>query len=392
MIKLRIPLKLQQKGSNSTTRFYFYKYQYVYNYFQAYQDVPYDEGLDEQDRTAASPGSGGVLGPWMTFCKRIGYFFSLFREFAELSSSDQALLLKTAITSACIIMGSVVYDSESGKWPSKGIIRSGYLPNVTSQNVEKFVPSDLFSRVENFFKKFQTVCPDETMAMILILVSLYSPELMGLEARETVQNLQDRYIHVLNRYVRYKFREKSSVMFPKAIVSLADIRELAERTCQMRIQQQSSGMLPNLIPGFSNSQMGSGQSSALVAAGPSSSMAKDFSQVKLEGISSLDREAMAKRARMAATGDSRDMIFQRIMQKFTEQMHHSSINLRAPSSLPFILQIVEKILKASGQNIKSDRAITGGSSSSSSRKEKSHHSVSYLFCHFLLFCFILMNK
>lgn len=332
-------------------------------YKKAYQDVPYQEESQEE-------GARAVMSPWMTFCKRVGYFFSLFREFADLPSSDQALLLKTAITSACIIMGSVVYDSKSGRWPGKVIKRPGFIPSVTSQNVQRLVPLELMSRVENFFKKFQQVCPDETMAMILILVALYSPELMGLEAKETIQALQDRYTRILHKYVGWKYKEQSALMFPKVIVSLADIRELAERTCQMRIQQNMASNIPSLStllhkPGPSSSGAGSpmdttegedhhededkGAAGGLERHDELSGSEGSLGEVQvkqeceLHGDSALQTEAAHKRARLEATGGERDHTYQKIMQKIMDQMHGSSIHMRAPSLLPFIIQIVKKV-------------------------------------------------
>ncbi|KAK4306565.1 hypothetical protein Pmani_021615 [Petrolisthes manimaculis] len=323
-------------------------------YKKAYQDVPYDE-------SAPAEGSTSVMSPWMTFCKRMGYFFSLFREFAELSSNDQALLLKTAITSACIIMGSVVYDSNTGSWPGKSIARTGFVPSVTSRNVERFVPAELMSRVEHFFRKFQQICPDETMAMILILVSLYSPELMGLEAKETIQNLQDRYTRILHKYVCWKYREEAALMFPKVIVSLADIRELAERTSQMRIQKGATSNLPTLSSFLPKNQHPPPPTETPMETNEDELTAtqQDIQVKKEHDINPADAlrtPAAHKRMRMEATGGDRDHTYQGIVQKIMEM--HTSVNLRAPSLLPFIIQIVKKV--GAGNSSSGPRSRVGG--------------------------------
>lgn len=329
-------------------------------YKKAYQDVPYEENSPQD-------GPSGVMSPWMTFCKRIGYFFSLFREFADLPSSDQALLLKTAITSACIIMGSVVYDSDTGRWPGKGITRSGFVPSVTSQNVERFVPAELMTRVEHFFRKFQQVCPDETMAMILILVALYSPELMGLEAKDTIQALQDRYTRILHKYVGWKYKDQSALMFPKVIVSLADIRELAERTSQMRIQQGVASNIPTLSSFLQKSGSPSSVSGSPMetndeegTTGKCKTVARDVhvkEESNLQGDDALQTAAAHKRARLEATAGVSDHTYQKIMQKIMDQMNSSSVHLRAPSLLPFIIQIVKKIGAGSSGSI-NDNLLT----------------------------------
>ncbi|XP_063609877.1 retinoic acid receptor beta-like [Penaeus indicus] len=331
-------------------------------YRKAYQDVPYDTSCQND-------GAAGVMSPWMTFCKRIGYFFSLFREFTELPSGDQATLMKTAITSACIIMGSVVYDSSTGKWPGKPITRSGFVPNVSSQNVKQLVPSDLMSRVEQFFRKFQQICPDETMAMILILVTLYSSELIGLEAKETIQALQDRYTRILHHYVAWKYKEKSHMMFPKVLVSLADIRELSERTCQMRIQQgfsSSSQNITSLLPksnpqdSSSATPMDTSQSEEAALDSTDSGMVNVKEEFDIDCNSALNTPAAHKRARLEATGSARDHTYQKILQKVMDQMH-SSLHLRAPQLLPIVIHIVKKI------------KAEGGGVDDSSHTTKTHH-------------------
>ncbi|XP_045106250.1 uncharacterized protein LOC123501468 isoform X2 [Portunus trituberculatus] len=358
-------------------------------YKKAYQDVPYQE-------ENPCEGPKAVMSPWMTFCKRIGYFFSLFREFADLPSSDQALLLKSAIPSACIIMGSVVYDTSSGRW-GNNLNRCGYVPTVSLTSAQSLVPAELMSRVENFFKKFKEVCPDEKMAMILILVALYSPELMGLQAKDNIQALQDRYTRVLRKYVGWKYKEHSTLMFPKVIVSLADIRELAERTCQMRIKQSMTSNITAMSgivvrPGSSSAtattstdvespmETNEGEEDEDVEGatpmsegglGPGCVGVSGMVQVKqecdMQSDSALQTEAAHKRARLEATGGVKDHTYQKIVQKIMDQMHGSSIHMRAPSLLPFIIQIVKKVGSGTG-------ASTSSQASSSHKPSRGHHS------------------
>ncbi|KAB7505505.1 Thyroid hormone receptor beta-A, partial [Armadillidium nasatum] len=330
-------------------------------YKKAYNTIPYDEASAETGNGQGNSGSF-VLGPWMTFCKRIAYFFSLFRDFAELSPSDQALLLRTALTSAGIIMGSVVYDSSNGKWAAKvNRSRTGNL-SITTQSVEKLVPSDLITRVDKFFKKFQQICPDETMAMILILVSLYSPELMGLEARDRVQHLQERYIHILQNYVKYKFKEKSSVMFPKAIVSLADIRELADRTGQMRIHDKSA----SLFSGFSSMMQQGG-----------APLGSPYSGLSLSSNIPPQPPAPEEAGAVCLSGPKNDPIYQRIM-KVIYQIHGSTLNAKSPTLLPLVIQILKKWAHAK-QEGRSGRALAGPTRRTHrhSRPKTSHRSSSH---------------
>ncbi|XP_018010669.1 uncharacterized protein LOC108668052 [Hyalella azteca] len=201
-------------------------------YKQSYKANPYSTDI------MTAKGSKGVLETWMQFCKKIGHFFSLFEDFSSLCQEDQAVLLQTAMTSAGIIMGSVTYESWIGK--RKGGAAGPSIPKVSFDNIEKLVPGDLLYRVKTFFKKFQTICPDQTMAKILMLVSLYSPEMAGLKDETKVQTLQEHYINILSDYLKYKFGAKAGRMFANALVSLADVRELAERSLALEIKHSTT--------------------------------------------------------------------------------------------------------------------------------------------------------
>lgn len=206
-------------------------------YKQSYKANPYSSDM------SSLKGSKGVLETWMQFCKKIGHFFSLFEDFSSLCQDDQAVLLRTAMTSAGIIMGSVTYESWIGKRKGSGGAGAPVIPKISFDNIEKLVPGDLLYRVKTFFKKFQHICPDETMAKILMLVSLYSPEMAGLKDERKVQSLQEHYIDILDSYLKYKFGVKSGRMFANALVSLADVRELAERSLEMEIRHSALAQL-----------------------------------------------------------------------------------------------------------------------------------------------------
>lgn len=203
-------------------------------YTQSCRINPYTTSLPVSSSTLAANKSLGVLNTWMQFCKKIGHYFSLFPDFSSLSDIDQSVLLKTAMTSAGIIMGSVTFDSWMGK---KASGTGPPMPKISFENIERLVPGDLLYRVKTFFRKFRIICPDETMAKILMLVSLYSPDLTGLQDDRRVQELQEHYTNILECYIKYKYQSKGGHMFANALVSLADVRELAERSLEMEINR-----------------------------------------------------------------------------------------------------------------------------------------------------------
>lgn len=217
------------------------------HYKKSSQEIQYSskDGTPIDPRKAAAAamkqhGSKAVIGTWMIFCKKIGHFFSLFSDFSSLDEVDQTVLLQTAMTSAGIIMGSAMFEYwSSAKGDASGT--PSPIPQLSLENIQRIVPGDLFFRVQSFFKKFRLICPDQTMAKILILVALYSPELSGLKDEKRVQELQEHYINILECYIKYKYKEKSGHMFAKALVSLADVRELAERSLEIEINKSMIG-------------------------------------------------------------------------------------------------------------------------------------------------------
>ena len=195
------------------------------NYKESNQKNPYFS------RPTSVKSSQKTFDTWMQFCEKIASFFTMFKDFVSLGDKDRTILLRTAMTSAGIIMGAVTVDSWMGKKkPSTGTP----VPKVSTEGIKELVPNDLLFRVHQFFKKFRLVCPDETMAKVLMLVTLYSPELSGLEDTTTIQRLQDHYIHLLDCFIKHRFRENAGHMFAKALVSLADVRELAEQSFEMK--------------------------------------------------------------------------------------------------------------------------------------------------------------
>ena len=337
-------------------------------YKKAYAKIPYEGPSDtDNDQVEGFPRdqTKEVMHPWITFCKRMAVFFSFFEDFARLPSRDQHLLLKTAITSAGIIMGSVVYDSANGKWSSKNRRGKGYSPMVSSQSVEKFVPGDLFSRISQFFNKFQQICTDETMAYILILVSLYSPELMGLEAKDRVQSLQERYIHILQNYVKFKFREKSSIIFPKAIVSLADIRELADRTSQMKIQQQhfsGASASPSLM--FANMlNTSSYHMPSPYTEIPTPYMAPPNAKYDYSN-QPQQQPQLSLSDTLSIGGEKNDQLYHKLLSYICQPIDLSSG--KNPPLLPVIVQVLKRLALAH-QEGRTSRAITAGSTPTSRR-------------------------
>ena len=229
-------------------------YQKSSNDFQYTRNKKCSTADPHTDATAAiaQQGSKGVIGTWMLFCKKIGHFFSLFSDFSSLGESDQTVLMRTAMTSAGIIMGSVMFEYWTKDMGSTAG-GAGAVPSMTMENIRRIVPGDLLFRVQRFFQKFRLICPNQTMAKILILVSLYSPELPGLKDDKKVQKLQEHYIDLLECYIKANFKESAGHKFANALVSLADVRELAERSLEMEI---GKSMLSD--PGTTNNDSSNG--------------------------------------------------------------------------------------------------------------------------------------
>ena len=70
--------------------------------------------------------------------------------------------------------------------------------------------------------------PDEVMVSLMKLIIGFSPDFLNLERRDLVESIQIRYMHMLHRYLKYKFGEGANKRLNRALEIATMAREAYE--------------------------------------------------------------------------------------------------------------------------------------------------------------------
>ena len=154
--------------------------------------------------------------------KNIGYF-------KKLEQKDQIALLKGGVVEILIMRSSKYFDPETKSWRvpvanSNPRMRLG--PDMLETHSDE--SKKLFGQYATFATSLQTLSEgDHCTMLLLIAMSVFSPDRSNLECRDLVGKIQEKYAACLKGYVQQRFGN-SRHLFPRLVQKLADIRELNE--------------------------------------------------------------------------------------------------------------------------------------------------------------------
>lgn len=242
-----------------------------------------------------------------SFCKKINCF-------NQLAPLDQEILLKGCILEMCFIRSGVCYDPVTNSWPDpsetiksllsfrsnpggnfmaarssefSGQMKSGQFGNPNTPvisrhrsseegmkrekkviegkkttslsifDIRPLMSQDLFTKYTKFIKSIQEMNLDQISVIILCIILLLTPDRIGLGSSsiEFITRQQEKYLLLLQRYMVWKFGHiSSSVLFPKLLLKLPDLRELSELLtdyqlvlCKEEVQSVQSKLQQQLI-------------------------------------------------------------------------------------------------------------------------------------------------
>ena len=109
----------------------------------------------------------------------------------------------------------------------------------------------------SFFKQYQRFATcllqatrqDNTILMLLIILTIFSPDRAQPNSRERVMMAQECYAEVLRVYINHKY-SGGDLMLPKILQKLADIRELNETHTQMLMHMKVDELEPLIVEIF----------------------------------------------------------------------------------------------------------------------------------------------
>ena len=193
--------------------------------------------------------------------------------FKALSQTDQIGLLKGGSIELLILRSVISFDRENNRFldqfdkdtcamspdqlrvgiekpfhptPSSGSPLSGPMNpfGMTSEMIGG--SSDLFDEHMRFVKSLAIdLKADETSLILLLMLSLFSPDRPSVTDKSYVSQEQDKYALLLQRYLESKYpMNVVKSIYPKLLMKLTDIRNLNEEHSQVLLKLNPEGIQP----------------------------------------------------------------------------------------------------------------------------------------------------
>jgi len=180
------------------------------------------------------------------------------KAFKALSQTDQIGLLKGGSIELLILRSVISFDKENNYFLDpydkdslaltsdqfrEGIERSDFgMPGLGGADG----PKGLFEDHMKFVKSLAIdLKADETMLILLLMLSLFSPDRPSVQDKAYISSEQDKYALLLQRYLesKYPYHIVRSI-YPKLLMKLTDIRNLNEEHSQVLLRLNPEGLQP----------------------------------------------------------------------------------------------------------------------------------------------------
>ena len=163
--------------------------------------------------------------------------------FKTLAQEDKVTLIKGAVLEVLILRSVKLYDSRAMEWKNN----SGSKEQSVSAAALKFgneATIKFFKQYMQFAARFQaTIQDDNIILMILIVMTVLSPDRPDIKEQDVISDAQETYASVLGEYIKANYPEDKE-MFAKSLQQLTEIRELDESHMQMMMHVQVDQLQP----------------------------------------------------------------------------------------------------------------------------------------------------
>ncbi|XP_050398058.1 nuclear hormone receptor HR96 isoform X3 [Patella vulgata] len=165
------------------------------------------------------------------------------KSFKALSQTDQISLLKGGSIELLIIRSVITFDREkqhfldpydNGKYA------------MTAEQLKIGEGSGLFDEHMKFVKSLaMDLKADETVLILLLVISLFSPDRPCISDKTYIAKEQDKYALLLQHYLESKYPVSYvRTIYPKLLMKLTDIRNLNEEHSQVLLKVNPEGIQP----------------------------------------------------------------------------------------------------------------------------------------------------
>jgi nuclear receptor subfamily 1 group I len=167
------------------------------------------------------------------------------KSFKVLPQSDQIALLKGGSIELLILRSVVSFDKEKQQF-----LDSNDMENEKALKLEQFKAAGtgdvLFEEHMKFVRTLAVdLQADQTTLLLLLVISLFSPDRDNLTQKEHISQQQEHYSMLLSNYLDAVYTYPvARVMLPKLLMKLTDIRNLNEEHSQVLLKVNPEGIHP----------------------------------------------------------------------------------------------------------------------------------------------------
>ena len=165
--------------------------------------------------------------------------------FRSLPQTDQIQLLKTGSIELLILRSVITFDTD----------KQHFLDPVDDEERQAMKLEQLrlaedgtgmFDEQMKFVRSLTVeLRADETTLVLLLVLSLFSPDRDNLTNREYVSAEQERYCLLLKRYLESRYAKPlARFMFPRLVMKLTEIRSLNEEHTHVLLKLNPDGIQP----------------------------------------------------------------------------------------------------------------------------------------------------
>ena len=203
----------------------------------------------------ASPSNVEFLNMADASVRRLVKMAKHLTPFRLLDQDDQISLLKGSVVEVLILRSAKMFDSENQGWQ---VNRGENATTVQAASLQ-FGNSESISFFQQY-KRFTTsllaaIRKDNVVLMLMIVLTVLSPDRVNLRVRADIEHTQEEYAMVLKDYCQVRYPD-DTLMFPRVLQKLADIRDINETHTRMLIHMRVEELEPLIVEIFDISSWG----------------------------------------------------------------------------------------------------------------------------------------
>ncbi|KAK3095142.1 hypothetical protein FSP39_010779 [Pinctada imbricata] len=165
------------------------------------------------------------------------------KSFKALSQTDQISLLKGGSIELLILRSVISFDKEKQQWLDP---LDSEDHTMSAEHLQKGEGATLFEQHMKFTRSLAIdLKADETMLILLLVISLFSPDRPNISDKTYVCQEQDKYALLLLRYLESRYQPHFvRAIYPKLLMKLTDIRNLNEEHSHVLLKVNPEGIQP----------------------------------------------------------------------------------------------------------------------------------------------------